>query len=208
MKTEDVEIIEKTTPYKGYLQIDHYLLKHTLFEGGWNDVMSREIIERGHVAAILLYDPNLDLFVLTEQFRPGAFVAGQPPWWGDDFSPWLVECVAGVIEGGESPEEMCRRESIEEANCQVSQLHQIYHYFSSPGCLTESVFLFMGRVDASETGGVFGLKHEHENIRVFTATPEETYQMLEDGRIVNSMTMLAVQWFQLNRDTLRHIWVG
>lgn len=208
MASEDVDIIEKTTPFKGYIQIDRYLLKHALYEGGMSDVLSREIMERGHVGSVLLYDPDLDLFVLTEQFRPAAHIAKQSPWWGDDFSPWMVECVAGMLEPDEQPEDLCRRESIEEANCTVTELYPIYHYFSSPGCLTESVFLFLGRVDASKAGGVHGLKHEHEDIRVFTASPEETYQMLEDGRIVNSMTMIAVQWFQLNRDKLRHKWLG
>lgn len=208
MASKDVDIIEKTTPFKGYLQIDHYLLRHGLFDGGMSDVMSREIIERGHVGSVLLYDPDLDLFVLTEQFRPPAYVAKQTPWWDDNFSPWMVECVAGVIEEGETPEELCRRESMEEANLPISDLHPMYHYFSSPGCITESVFLYLGRVDASNAGGVFGLKHEHEDIRVFTASPEETYEMLDNGRIANSMTMLAVQWFQLNRDKIRHKWLG
>jgi len=49
MTPNNVEIIEKTTPFKAYLHVDHYLLKHALFEGGWSDVMSREVIERGHV---------------------------------------------------------------------------------------------------------------------------------------------------------------
>jgi ADP-ribose pyrophosphatase len=208
MTKNTVEIVEKTTPFKGYLQVDHYLLKHVLHEGGWSDVISREVVERGHIAAVLLYDPDLDLFVLVEQFRPAAFAAKESPWWGEDFSPWMVECVAGIIEDGENPEEMCRRESMEEANCPVSALHQIYQFFPSPGCMTESVFLFCGRVDASKAGGIFGLKEEGEDIRVFTATPEETYEMLEQGRIANAVTMLAVQWFQLNRDKLRHIWLG
>jgi ADP-ribose pyrophosphatase len=120
----------------------------------------------------------------------------------------MVECVAGIIDQGESPKEVCCRESLEEADCVVSDLHFLYKYFSSPGCLTETVFLYCGRVDASNAGGIYGLKEEGEDIRVFTATPEETYQMLKDGRIINSMTMLAVQWFQLNGDKLRHIWLG
>jgi len=208
MPPKEVEIIKKSTPFKEYLQVDQYQLRHALHEGGLSHVIEREVIERGHVGAVLLYDPNLDLFVLTEQFRPPAFAAKASPWWDDDFSPWLIECVAGILEDGESPEELCRRESLEEANCMVSDLHFIYKYFSSPGCLTESIFLYCGRVDASNASGIYGLREEGEDIRVFTATPEETYQMLDDGRIVNSMTMLIVQWFQLNGDKLRHIWLG
>ena len=208
MSSKEVKIINKSTPFKNYLQVDEYTLKHTLFEGGFSEVIEREVIERGHVGAVLLYDPKLHLFVLTKQFRPAAFAAKGTLWWNDDFSPWLVECVAGIIEKGESPEELCYRESLEEANCHVSELHFLYKYFSSPGCLTETVFLYCGRVDASNSGGVYGLKEEGENIHVFTASPEETYQMLEDGLINNSMTMLAVQWFRLNGDNLRHIWLG
>ena len=208
MSSKKVKIINKSTRFKNYLQVDEYALKHTLFEGGFSEVIEREVIERGHVGAVLLYDPKLHLFVLTEQFRPAAFAAKDAPWWNDDFSPWMVECVAGVIEEGESPEELCCRESLEEANCQVSELHFLYKYFSSPGCLTETVVLYCGRIDASNSGGVYGLKEEGENIQVFTASPEETYQMLEDGLISNSMTMLAVQWFRLNGDKLRYIWLG
>src|SRR3546814_18574745 len=52
--------------------------------------MAREIFERGHAAAVLLYDPARDAVVLIEQFRPGAYAAG--------VNPWLVEVVAGIIE--------------------------------------------------------------------------------------------------------------
>ena len=70
------------------------------------------------------------------------------------------------------------------------------------------MFLYFGRIDTLNSGGIYGLKEEGENIHVFTASPEETYQMLEDGLINNSMTMLAVQWFRLNGDNLRDIWLG
>lgn len=208
MPPKDVEIIEKTTPFKGYLQLDHYLLRHELHQGGMSDVMSREIIERGHVGAVLLYDPELDLFVLVEQFRPPAHVVKTSPWWQESDSPWMVECVAGILEENEMPEDLCRRESIEEADCEVTDLEFVLKYFSSPGCLTETVHLFLGRVDASNAGGIHGLKHEHEDIRVFTVSPSKAYEMVSNGRICNAMTLLAIQWFQLNGRALRHKWLG
>src|SRR3546814_17727875 len=67
-----VDILEKTTPFKGYFQVDRYRLRHRKFDGGWTDEMAREIFERGHAAAVLLYDPARDAVVLIEQFRPGA----------------------------------------------------------------------------------------------------------------------------------------
>ena len=208
MSLKEVKIIKKTNRFKDYLTVDHYKLKHTLYEGGLSNVIEREVIERGHVAAVLLYDPKLDLFVLIEQFRPPAYIAKCSPWWSENFSPWMIECVAGIIEEGETPEELCLRESMEEANCKIIDLHFIYKYFSSPGCLTETVFLYCGKIDATNTGGTFGLKEEGEDIRVFTASPSEIYRMLENGQITNSMTILALQWFQLNGDNLRHMWLN
>jgi len=203
----DVEIVEKDTAFKAYLQVDHYLLRHALFDGGWSDVMSREVIERGHVSAILPYDPVRDRLVLTQQFRPGAHAAKVSGWLQPDFAPWLIECVAGIIDEGESPESVARRESVEETGLEITDLHPIYHYLSSPGCLSESVFLFCGRVDAEGAGGIFGLKHEHEDIRVFTVTPEQAFEMVDDGRINNSMTLIALLWLRLNRDMVRQKWL-
>ena len=45
---DDVEIIEKSTPYKGYFRIDRYVLRHRTHAGGWTAPMAREIFERGH----------------------------------------------------------------------------------------------------------------------------------------------------------------
>ena len=208
MSSKDVEVEKKSIRFKDYLQVTEYKLKHTLFRGGWSEIIKREVIERGHVGAVLLYDPELNVFVLTEQFRPAAHAAKNSSFWDQNLSPWMIECVAGVIDDGESPEELCLRESLEEANCQILELHFLFKYFSSPGCLTETVYLYCGRVNASNAGGYFGLRDEGEDIRVFTATPAEAYQMIEDGKIVNSMTILAVQWFQMNGDRLRNLWLG
>ena len=68
--------------------------------------------------------------------------------------------------------------------------------------------MYCGKIDATNTGGTFGLKEEGEDIRVFTASPSEIYRMLENGQITNSMTILALQWFQLNGDNLRHMWLN
>ncbi len=76
---QNVEIIEKTTPYRGYSQIDVYRLRHKRFGGGWTEVMSRELFDRGQAAVVLPYDPARDTVVLIEQFRIGAYAAGLAP---------------------------------------------------------------------------------------------------------------------------------
>jgi len=206
MNADDIEIIEKTTPFEGYFRIDRYRLKVPLYDGGLSGVMTREVFERGHAVVILLYDADLDRLVLIEQFRPGAFTASFSPWFTDDFSPWLIECAAGIIEAGETPEQVARREAVEEAGCEVGDLIPVYQYIVSPGGSSESVFLFCGRVDASQAGGVFGVKAEHEDIRVLVVPPEEAFGWLDTGRIVNSMTIIALEWFRRNHEAVRARW--
>jgi ADP-ribose pyrophosphatase len=206
MKPDDVDIIEKTTPFDGYFQVDRYRLKHRLFEGGWSGEMTREVFERGHIAAVLPYDPKTDKIVLIEQCRPGAFAALSSPWFDDDASPWLLECVAGVIDAGETPESVARREMVEEAGCEVLDLAPIYHLLASPGGSSESIFCYCARIDASGAGGVHGLDHEHENIRVLPMDADNALKLLAEGRIINAATIICLQWFAQNRQSLRQKW--
>ncbi len=206
MSAENVRVIEKTTPFEGYFRVDRYRLKHRLFKGGWSDEITREIFERGHAVSAVLYDPDMDSLVLVEQFRPGALAAIQSPWFDDDFSPWLVETVAGIIDEGESPEQTIRREAMEEAGCEIRQLIPISHYLVSPGGTTESMFVFCGRVDCSNVGGIHGLGEENEDIRVVVKSAGKVFEWLDSGRICNAMTMIGLNWLRLNHQKLRDQW--
>lgn len=209
MNRKDVKVIEKTRPFDGYFKIDRYTLRHRLHEGGWSQPFTREVFERGHAAVVLLYDPDLDVVVFVEQFRVGAYAAStNSPWWAKDFSPWLTECVAGIIDDGETPEDVVRREAREEAGCEVLDLIPIQQVIVSPGGCTESVFVYCGRTDASKAGGVYGLDHEHEDIRVVTTPAAEAFRWLDEGRFVQAVTVLAVQWFRENHRHLRARWRG
>lgn len=193
-----IDVIEKATAFDGYYRIDRYRLKHSLHKGGMGDEISREVFERGHVGAVLPVDPDRDRVVLIEQFRPGAYAAG--------WEPWLLECVAGVIEEGENPEELAHREAMEEAGCEVSGLRQIHRYLTTPGACSETVTLFVGRVDSSVVGGIHGLEEEGEDIRVHIFSVEEAIRMMQDGRIVNAKTIIALQWLALNYEALKKDW--
>jgi len=204
---DDVEVTDKARVHDGYFKVDRYHLRHRKHEGGWTEVMSREIFERGHATAVLLFDPDLDKVLFIEQFRPGAYAAFNSPWFdAKTHSPWVLECVAGIIDEGESPEDVAKRECVEEANCDVLDMVPIIHYLASPGGTTESIFLFCARIDASNAGGVHGLEHEHEDIRVLTIDTDTALKWLDEGRFVNAMTLIAMQWFKLNLDALRQRW--
>jgi len=204
---DDVEVVKHERAFDGYFKVDRYTLKHKRHDGGWSAPLTREVFERGHATSALLYDPDLERLVFVEQFRPGAFAAFTSPWFDSQaHSPWVLECVAGIIDEGETPEAVAVRESLEEANCTVTALEPIAHYLVSPGGTTESMFLFCGRIDATNAGGVHGLDHEGEDIRVLSVPVPEALEWLDQGRFVNSMTLIAMQWFKLHHSALKQKW--
>lgn len=168
--------------------------------------MTREVFERGHAVGVLLYDPDRDVVVMIEQFRIGAFAVQPSLQFRRRVSPWLMEIVAGIVEKGESPEDVARRESIEEAGCEILDLVHICDYLVSPGGSTESVILFCGRVRAPRHGAIHGIDEEHEDIRVHVVPAHRALKWLDTGLACNSMIIIALQWFRLNRERLRNRW--
>lgn len=193
-----VELLSQEVAYDGFFRIERYRLRHRLFNGDWSSEITREVFERGHAAAVLPYDPRRDQVVLTRQFRIGALHAP-----GD---PWLLEIVAGIIPPGESPQEVVRREAVEEGGCHIEALVPICEYFVSPGGTSERVSLFCGRVDASQASGIHGLEEEHEDIRVEVMAAEEAFAQVQAGGIRAAAPIIALLWLQSHRDQLRRRW--
>lgn len=195
---DDIEVQSRATSYSGFLRIDKLQLRHRLFSGGWSDVMQREVLNKPSAVGVLLYDPGRDKLVLVRQFRVGLLE--------EPGSAWPLELVAGMVESGEVPQDVAIRETKEEANCTPADLVAIGDYYNSPGVSNEKVYLFCGRVDADALGGVHGLPEEHEDIEVVVLPAQTVFEGVSSGRINNAMTIIAVQWLQLNKPTLRAAW--
>lgn len=191
---DDVKILEQETAYKGFFKIVRSTLSHRTFSGEWTKPLRRETFVRGPAAGAILYDPFRDAVVLIEQFRNGALLAG--------YEPWLFETVAGMVDPGETPEEAARRECLEETNCQVLAMHPICRYMQSPGGSSESHNLFCGIVDSTTANGVHGKPGEGEDIRVCVMPFSEAWEMMQQGEIFDSASIICLQWLKLNKDRL------
>lgn len=196
--SSELDILAIERPFTGFLKIERYTLRHRLHAGGMSATLSREVLRRGPAAGILLYDPDRDAVVLVEQFRIGAHIAGMPAW--------VLEVVAGLIEPGESPADVARREAKEEAGADVVTLAPMLRFTASPGCSDETIDLFIGRIDSRAVGGVHGLAHEGEDIRVVVLSRDDAGKACADGRVANAMTLIALQWLELHRARLPALW--
>lgn len=191
----EYQVLTRQICYEGFFRLERLGLVHSLHGGGMSPVLSREIVERGDVAAVLLYDPRLDRVVMIEQFRVGAM--------GDSRGPWLLEIVAGLIEPGETPEDVARREAVEEAGCVIQTLEPITRFYATPAKSSERSYLYCGLVDAANVGGVHGLVHEGEDIRVVPFAAEEALALVDDGTINSAWPIIALQWLARHRERLR-----
>jgi ADP-ribose pyrophosphatase len=183
---------------QSHFRLDQYSLRFRRFDGDWSPVVSREVFERGHAAALLPYDPIRDEIVLIEQFRAGAMAAG--------CNPWLYEIVAGVIDAGETPQDVAHREGLEETGLKIQFSKLIYDYLASPGGSSENCHVYIGCVDASNTPEFAGLTEESEDIRIHVLPAADAFVLLNNNKINNAVSIIALQWLEHRHQTLRRDW--
>jgi ADP-ribose pyrophosphatase len=189
---KDFEVLENHPSYSGFFRIHSLGLRHRLFKGGWSRPLTRELAERGHAAGVLLYDPEKDAVVLLEQFRVGAMA--------DQSGPWMLEIVAGMVKKGESATDVARRECLEEAGRAPDRLIPICRCYLSPGGCSEQIELFFAEIDSTGMDGmVHGVEEEGEDILVRVLPAEEAFAALDEGRIINASTIIALQWLRLRQ---------
>ena len=186
----DVQTLACEPLYKGFFKCNKFTIKHKLFNGEWSKPLQREFFERGKAAALLAYDKKKDCVILVEQFRFGAMNSQR--------SPWLFELIAGMIDEGQSAEDTVKREAVEEAGLIVNECQFMLSFFVSPGGTTETVDLFITNVDSTGIGGIYGLADEGEDIRVHVVPRKEAYQWVQSGKIDNGITIIGLQWLELN----------
>ncbi len=196
-RPDAVTLLGREPLYDGHYRMNRYHLRHASYGGDKMVEIRREVFERGHGVCVMPYDPASDRLVLIEQFRIAPYVCDEPAW--------LIEVIAGVIDPGETPEAVARREAQEEAGIELAgPLEPISRFYVSPGGTSEMLTLFCapGPIGPDD-GGVHGLPEEGEDIRVLVPTFDEAMAMLAAGRIVVGPAIVSLQWLALNRERLR-----
>ena len=193
-----IEVLGQEWLSQGFMKLAKFTVEHERFDGSMIGPFTREIVMRGTAVGVLPYDPIADKILLIEQFRLAAHLAGMPAW--------QREVVAGIADKDETPEELARREAIEEANCKVTDLVEMTRYLLSPGMSNEVLILYCGRMDSNQTTGVHGLANEHEDIRSSLFDAKDIPALIERGSTGNGPLMLALYWMQTHRERLRKLW--
>lgn len=139
----------------------------------------RDVIEHPGAVAVLPFKD--EKVFLVKQFRHAV-------------REHLIEIPAGLIEEGESPEETAIRETEEEIGLKVKNLQKLAEVYSSPGILSERLYIYAASVDPDFRAEAEPDKDE--KIEVLTFDFDELLKMVREGIIKDSKTVLAVLLFK------------
>lgn len=184
-------------PYQNFFAVSEYDLQIRQFDNSLGPQIERAVFLSSDAALVLPYDPRRDCVLLVEQFRMGPYARG-------DGYPWCLEPIAGIIDGGETPESTARREALEEANLVLDQLIPIGSGYSSPGDSTNHFHMFCAPCALpASAAGIGGLMAEAENIRSHVLPFASFLDLLDGGRL-NVVPLQAMgHWLARHRDGLR-----
>ena len=184
------KILKKKNLYNGFFKMNEVTLKYKKYDGSWTNKIKRELFGGAKVSAVLPYDPIKNEIVLIQQFRPGTISKND--------NNYLDEIVAGIIDPGETPEETAIRECYEETGCKIKKLTPIQGYFPAPGSSESYYYLYLGEIKAISETRIMGLESENEDIFVKSYKINEVKSKMNEGKILNGLTLIALQWFFLN----------
>ncbi len=193
----DVAVERHFQPYAHYFAVDEYDLRFRRFDGTLSQTLNRAVFISGDAVVVLPYDPRTDRVLVIEQFRAGPLGRGDP-------QPWLIEAIAGRIDGGETPDSSARREAIEEAGLTLGTLHKVADYYPSPAAKAEYIYSFVGMCDLSDASVRHGgLPGEGEDIRAHVLTFGQLMDLVASGEVTNAPLLLCAYWLSAHRARLR-----
>ena len=184
------KIINKINIHSGFYEMNEVILKYKKFDGSWSGEIRRELFGGAQVSAVLPYDPIKKELVLIRQFRPGTI--------SKNVDNYLYEIPAGMIDPGEDPETTAIRECLEETDCEVQNLIKIHDYFPAPGSSESFYYIYLGEIKTFSGERITGLKTENEDILVKSFKIDDVEKFLKNGKILNGVALIALQWFFLN----------
>jgi len=186
-----VELKEEHLAYNDFFKIFAGYLRFEKFNGEMSEDVRRLCLDRGDAVAVVLFNRQTNKLVLIEQFRYPVYRALKGENGPQEPNGWLCELVAGVVEAGETPEEVVAREVMEEAGYRIKNVKLLSTVFPSPGGISERVYIFYAEVAGRENAGG-GLAVEHEDIRVMELPVSKVYAMLKKGQFEDAKTVIGL----------------
>lgn len=144
-----------------------------------DETFRRLVLEHPGASVVLALDEQ-DRALVIRQYRHAA-------------RRRFVELPAGLIDKeGEDPEEVARRELVEEVGYQAGSWTHLGSTWSSPGITAEVIHLFLARDLSTADRGDFVLEHEEADMQVLWMPYADLLAGVLAGRIADAPLVNAV----------------
>jgi ADP-ribose pyrophosphatase len=182
-----VELIGEQLTYDDFFKILVGRLRFEKFNGQMSAEVRRLCLDRGDAVAVVLFNQKKKTLILIEQFRYPVYRALQGQ------NGWIYELAAGVVEPGETPEEVVEREVMEEVGYEVKNVKRLACIYPSPGVISERIYIYYAEV-ARQINRGGGLASEHEDIRVIELPVKKVDNMIKQGLIEDAKTLIGLMY--------------
>jgi ADP-ribose pyrophosphatase len=145
--------------------------------------ISREIIHRPNVSAIIAFEKNKILIVSQNRFPNGID----------------IEIPSGTIEKNETPIQAAHREFLEETGYQAKKMIPLVNFHTSIGYSTQKIFCFVAK-DFTKIG--MPNLDEGELLQVKTFQFKKIMNMALSGKIIDSITLSSVLFFGIKNNLI------
>ncbi len=143
----------------------------------------REIVEHPGAAVIVAVD-GAGQVLLVRQYRHAV---------GRD----LLELPAGTRDKGERPDQTATRELEEETGYTAGRWDPLAHFYSSPGILTEEMYVYLARDLAEGTSR----PESDEDLHLVKLPLNEAIRKVESGEIVDAKSIVGLLLAQKKLET-------
>jgi nudix-type nucleoside diphosphatase (YffH/AdpP family) len=167
-------ITQKIKLHSGYHNLDELIIQKRS-----GKKTSREFLKNKDGVAALVYNKNLDKYILVSQWRPCL-------------ENYMTEIVAGSIELGETPQQAVEKEVLEEIGYKCDLIKYLTKCYVSPGVLSELIHIFYVEVSEKISDGG-GLESELEEIDIVYMSKLE----LLNYEFIDAKSLLAINMMKL-----------
>lgn len=165
--------------FKGFYNLIKMKISYDKFNGGI-ETIDRILIEKKDAVCVTLLDLKNSKILFVKQFRPGCAIHPLK------HPGWILEPVAGHIEGDEDILVAAKREVYEETGLVVQELFLHSSGFTSVGIMTELHYNIYGFFDSSTYVPLKGIGVEDEDIEVVIMSFDEAKKMVNNSLLTES----------------------
>lgn len=180
------KILSKQLVFDDYFQVEKWLYQYEKENGELTEPVDRMVFQRKDSAAVIIYNKDTEKVLMVKQFRHCTYDKGPG---------WIVEIVAGMIDGNEQPENAVRRETIEEVGYNILEVEKIATVYATPGCCTERMHIYYGATtEAHKVAEGGGLASENEYLYLVEYTLDELAELLKQDKLNDSKSVIAANY--------------